>query len=119
VLGLDGSGPESFGEVLDFVVQSRLQEVQITVQTAFPGTPLYERLRRSNRLLRPEAWELCTLFDVNFVPDSMSVEELRSGFRWLAERLYSQEMTRARRNDFKARARAAQARPAGKVGHGS
>ena len=103
VLGLDGSGPESFSDVLDFVVQSRLYEVQITVLTAFPGTPLYERFQSEGRLLQPEAWELCTLFDVNFAPDSMSVEELETGFRWLAEQIYSEEFTKARRQDFRER----------------
>jgi radical SAM superfamily enzyme YgiQ (UPF0313 family) len=68
VLGLDGAGAESFDDVRDFVLDSGLYEVQITVQTAFPATPLYERLRREGRILRDGAWELCTLFDVNFQP---------------------------------------------------
>ena len=55
ILGLDGAGPESFGEILRFVEESGLYEVQITVQTPFPGTPLYERLRREGRILREGA----------------------------------------------------------------
>jgi radical SAM superfamily enzyme YgiQ (UPF0313 family) len=66
ILGLDGTGPESFDDVLRFVRDSGLHEVQITIQTAFPATPLYNRLRREGRILRQGAWELCTLFDVNF-----------------------------------------------------
>ncbi len=73
VLGLDGTGPESFEQVWQFVKASGLYEVQITVMTAFPGTPLYDRLRKEGRLLKENAWELCTLFDVNFRPTSMSV----------------------------------------------
>ncbi|RKZ13614.1 B12-binding domain-containing radical SAM protein [bacterium] len=120
VLGLDGSGKESFAEVLDFVVRSQLYEVQITVQTAFPGTPLYERLLASDRLIEPEAWKFCTLFDVNFVPDAMTVTELEQGFRWLAERIYSEEMTQQRRRRFRERmkAKAAMARPERKAGYG-
>jgi radical SAM superfamily enzyme YgiQ (UPF0313 family) len=110
ILGLDGTGPESFEEVLDFVVQSQLHEVQITVLTPFPGTPLYDRLRSTGRLLEPEAWQLCTLFDVNFVPDGMSVRELETGFRWLAERLYSEEMTHTRRRGFRERLKSLAAR---------
>ena len=41
VLGLDGTDTDSFSEVRDFVRQSGLHEVQVTVQTAFPNTPLY------------------------------------------------------------------------------
>ena len=88
VLGLDGAGPESFEEVLQFVRSSGLYEVQVTVQTAFPGTPLYDRLQREGRIIRDRAWELCTLFDVNFRPTLMSVSELEQGLRHLAHQLY-------------------------------
>jgi radical SAM superfamily enzyme YgiQ (UPF0313 family) len=100
VLGLDHTGPESFDDVFQFVRDSGLYEVQITVLTPFPGTPLYARLRSEHRLIREEAWETCTLFDVNFVPERMSVSELELGFRALAERLYSADETRARRRRF-------------------
>jgi radical SAM superfamily enzyme YgiQ (UPF0313 family) len=100
VLGLDGTGPDSFRQVLDFVQQSGLYEVQVTIQTAFPGTPLYDRLQKSGRLLNETAWELCTLFDVNFRPDGMTVEELENNFLSLVKQLYSAEATRARWESF-------------------
>jgi radical SAM superfamily enzyme YgiQ (UPF0313 family) len=106
VLGLDGMGPESFDGVWDFVRASGLYDVQITVQTAFPGTPLYARLQREGRLLREEAWELCTLFDVNFRPSHMTVAELESGFRQLAALIYSEEATQERRERFRTNYRA-------------
>jgi radical SAM superfamily enzyme YgiQ (UPF0313 family) len=101
VLGLDGTGTESFDQVRDFVRASGLYEVQITIQTAFPGTPLYERLQREGRLLDETAWELCTLFDVNFRPDRMSVRELQDHFVALARDLYSDEATRSRQRAYK------------------
>ena len=101
ILGLDGDTPDVFDEVHDFVRDSGLYEVQITFMTPFPGTPLYERLRREGRLIRERAWELCTLFDINFVPKNMSVAELQSGFLNLGKRLYSAEETNARRDRFK------------------
>lgn len=114
VLGLDGSGPEVFDEVRAFVRSSGLHDVQITIQTAFPGTPLYARLAREGRLLEPLAWERCTLFDVNFLPARMSVEELWSGFRNLAEELYGEVETGRRRGHFAAQLRAAEAASRGK-----
>jgi radical SAM superfamily enzyme YgiQ (UPF0313 family) len=101
VLGLDGSGTESFDEIWNFVRQSMPFDIQITVQTAFPGTPLYERLRSEGRVLRENAWDLCTLFDVNFEPAHMSVAELEAGLRDLGSRIYSEEFTRERRTAFK------------------
>jgi radical SAM superfamily enzyme YgiQ (UPF0313 family) len=100
VLGLDGHGPEIFNDVYDFVEELELFDVQITVQTPFPGTPLYERLEREGRLLYDGSWERCTLFDVNYEPRGMSVDELRTGFRRLGERLYRDDLTKWRRENF-------------------
>lgn len=100
ILGLDDHTPRIFQDVLDFATESSLYEVQITVLTPFPGTPLYDRLLREGRLIEPERWELCTLFDVNYIPARMSVRQLREGLYWLAERLYSRECTEARRRGF-------------------
>jgi len=65
VLGPDGDTPEVFDEIRTFVEESGLFQVQITVLTAFPGTPLYARLASEERLLDETAWEKSTLFDVN------------------------------------------------------
>jgi len=101
ILGLDGDTPEVFENVFHFVKDSGLYEVQITFLTAFPGTPLYQRLQRERRIIRDKAWELCTLFDINIVPKNMTVAELQSGFLGLAKRLYSTEETAERRSKFK------------------
>jgi hypothetical protein len=74
--------------------------------TAFPGTPLYARLKAEGRILRDRAWELCTLFDINFAPKNMSVEQLQSGFLKLAKQLYSAGETQERRANFKRRLKA-------------
>jgi radical SAM superfamily enzyme YgiQ (UPF0313 family) len=111
ILGLDGDTPGIFEEVLDFVRQSGLYEVQITVMTAFPGTPLHARLESEGRIIRERAWEMCTLFDVNFRPANMTVSELEQGFRGLARTLYSAEETRARRRAYWGRLRTSLNRP--------
>ena len=101
ILGLDGQDTTIFNDVFEFVRDSGLYEVQITVMTAFPGTPLHERLAREERIVTPEDWSLCTLFDVNYHPDRMTVKELETGFRDLAERLYSDEFTKRRKANYK------------------
>ncbi|EDY21781.1 conserved hypothetical protein [Chthoniobacter flavus Ellin428] len=105
ILGLDGDTPEVFDEVLRFVRQSGLYEVQVTFLTPFPGTPLYHRLKAEGRILRDRAWDLCTLFDINLQPRQMSVAELQSGFMGLVKELYSAEETATRRRNFKRRYR--------------
>ena len=110
VLGLDNDGPDSFRNVLDFVRDSDLYDVQITMLTAFPGTSLYDRLRREGRLIDEQAWELCTLFDVNYEPKHMTPTELEEQFRWLVVNLYNQEFTDERHGKFRERQAASQVR---------
>ena len=100
ILGLDGQDGSIFREVLEFAEAVSSFDVQITILTAFPGTPLYDRLQREGRILQPEAWQLCTLFDVNFRPTGMTPQELREGIYWLGEQLYGEEATRRRRKGF-------------------
>jgi radical SAM superfamily enzyme YgiQ (UPF0313 family) len=107
ILGLDRHTPEIFEQVLDFAVRHELYDVQITILTPFPGTPLYARLLNEGRILQPGRWDLCTLFDVNHQPAGMSPQQLRQGICWLSERLYSDECTEQRRRGFFNRVRGA------------
>lgn len=103
ITGLDGHTPEIFDQIFEFVRAVELYEVQVTILTPFPGTPLYTRLERERRILAPGDWRRCTLFDVNYRPAGMSPEELADGFRRLVVRLYSKEFTDWRRERFKTR----------------
>jgi radical SAM superfamily enzyme YgiQ (UPF0313 family) len=101
VIGLDGHTPDIFDQVFDYVRDAGLYEVQITILTPFPGTPLYDRLLKEGRILEPRAWNRCTLFDLNYRPSGMTEEELVDGFKQLVVRLYSEEFTQWRRNRFR------------------
>jgi len=101
IIGLDGHTTDIFDQVFEFVKDSELYEVQVTIQTAFPGTPLYERLKKEKRILEKGRWDKCTLFDVNYQPKGMSKEELEIGFKKLVSSLYSKEFTSWRRENFK------------------
>lgn len=105
VLGLDADGPSVFDGVEAFVRASGQFDVQITVMTPFPGTPLYDRLLAEGRLLEPTAWERCSLFDVNFRPLTMSPEELQARALDLGRRLYTEQERTARRRRFHAQRR--------------
>ena len=102
VLGLDGDDVGVFDAVEEFVDAVVPFDVQITVLTPFPATPLYDRLLAEGRILAPGAWERCTLFDVNFRPANMTVDQLEHGLVDLGRRLYSREATDRRRSGFKA-----------------
>lgn len=101
VLGLDGSTGDQFEAIRSFVEETGLYEVQITVMTVFPGTPLYTRMLQEGRLLDETAWEKCTMFDVNVRPDGLTVRELEEGLIDLGRQLYSAEAKQARVNRFR------------------
>jgi len=100
IVGLDSHTPAIFERVRDFARQSELLEVQVTVQTPFPGTPLYARLAREGRLLDDRFWERCTLFDVTYQPKLMSVDDLETGLRWLFGELYNEREFIRRKRTF-------------------
>ena len=100
IIGLDGQTADVFDAVYDFVKETGLYEVQITILTPFPGTALYKRLAETDRLIEPTNWKKCTLFDVNFRPSNMGVEEMRTNFHKLAVKLYSDSFTKWRRHAF-------------------
>lgn len=101
ILGLDGQDAGSFDRVASFVRDSGLYEVQVTLQTPFPGTPLYDRLKREGRLIADDAWEKCTLFDATYEPRGMSVAELESRFHGLIGQLYTDEQVAWRHGAFR------------------
>lgn len=100
ILGLDSQTEASFDAIWRFIQDSGLYEVQLTVLTPFPGTPLYARLAADGRLIEPLAWEKRTLFDITYRPARMTAEQLHRGLLELATKVYSAEATDARRRAF-------------------
>jgi radical SAM superfamily enzyme YgiQ (UPF0313 family) len=81
IVGADGETRASLDRLTSFLLQCPLADVQVTIQTPFPGTALHRRLQKAGRLLPERGWSFCTLFDVTYQPDAMSVAELEAGFR--------------------------------------
>ena len=100
VLGLDGDTEEVFDLIPRFVEETALYDVQVTVQTPFPGTPLYSRLLASGRLIEPRNWRKCSLFDVNFHPKNMTATRLEQRFHELVKLMYTDEAIAARHRRF-------------------
>lgn len=107
IVGLDAHTDQVFEDIFNFVRETELFDVQITLPTPFPGTPMYDQYAREGRLTYPTNWQRYTLFDLNFRPMRMTEMQLVEGFRNLMKRLYSQEFTRWRRDRFRRHYRAA------------
>ncbi|TWU47335.1 Ribosomal protein S12 methylthiotransferase RimO [Rubripirellula tenax] len=79
IVGADGETRQSIERLGDFLETAPFGEVQLTLQTPFPGTSMYRSLRQSGRLLEGD-FSRYTLFDVVYHPDLMTADELRSAF---------------------------------------
>ena len=100
ILGLDNQDENIFDEVFNFANELEIYDVQITVLTPFPNTILHKELIAQGRMIEDKAWQKCTLFDLNFVPQNMSVDALKKGFKYLSSKLYSDEQVAWRRRNF-------------------
>jgi Radical SAM superfamily/Domain of unknown function (DUF4070) len=53
IFGFDSDGPDLFAKTLDFVVETGLVGGDPSFLMAMPGTPLWDRMRRTRRLIEP------------------------------------------------------------------
>ena len=85
VFGYDEDTVDSFDRSLDFAMKAKLFLANFNPLTPMPGTPLYERLDREQRL-RYRAWWIDPSYrygDAIFNPRGMSADELTAGCRRL------------------------------------
>jgi len=88
VLGHDADGPDVFRETLDFLLAARVDALQATVLTPFPGTPLYSEMEAAGRIVDRD-WSHYDFRHVVFEPKMMRRETLQAGHDWLLARFYS------------------------------
>lgn len=97
IVGADGETRESIDGLVAFIMNGPFADVQITLQTPFPGTGLYKRLKKQGRILEERGWASYTLFDVTFQPDQLSISDLEAAFAEAVGQIYSAEATSRRR----------------------
>lgn len=85
VVGFDQDTPDVFEAHLNFVRQTRVVTVMLSMLSAIPKTGLHLRLAAEGRLDPDDEPK----FGTNVLPLNMSREQLRDGFRWLMNELYS------------------------------
>ncbi len=89
VFGFDNDTPAIFGETLDFLEETGVQNATFNILTPYPGTPLFERLEAQGRILTRDWVKYNGRTDVVYQPHQMSVDELLAGYRYANRRFYS------------------------------
>ncbi len=82
MFGADDDTMETFEQTLEFIIDSGIDAVQLSIQTPLPGTVLYQELAENNRILLndyPKDWEAYNVFEPVFQPANMTPAELYGG----------------------------------------
>lgn len=75
VFGFDSDTKHTIQEVVDFVQSTHIDLPRYAIQTPFPGTPLYHRLKAEGRIIT-EDWTLYDGQHAVYHPKKMSASEL-------------------------------------------
>ncbi|MFH0781965.1 MAG: radical SAM protein [Pseudomonadota bacterium] len=82
IFGADEDNLDVFRTTLDFIVDSGIDAVQLSIATPMPGTALYQELSEQRRLLLtdyPGDWEAYNIFEPVFQPAQFSPGALYTG----------------------------------------
>jgi radical SAM superfamily enzyme YgiQ (UPF0313 family) len=88
VYGFDRDTPAAFQTTLDFAREARLNILQVSPLTPYPGTELFARFRAEGRDLDPD-WSRYDLFHPTFTPMRMTRQELQDGMARVRREFYS------------------------------
>lgn len=103
VFGYDTDDADVFPRTVDFAIRQKFFLAAFNHLVPFPGTALYERLRRENRLLN-DPWWLSPDYrfgDVAFAPKTMSAESLARRCYDARSAFFSASSVLARAWDFR------------------
>ncbi len=89
VVGFDHDTPAVFENTWNFVRESGLDSVSLTILTPYPETPQRAELIRDGRLLPNVPWRYYDTAHVTFNPALMTADQLREGYDWLCRKVYS------------------------------
>jgi len=91
IVGFDEDDASTLDTIADFAIENYLYAIGVTVLTPLPGTRLRERLEKEGRIAE-RSWENYTCYDVNFVPNKMTKDELEKGVVQIYEKVTARDV---------------------------
>ncbi len=90
IVGFDTDDSNVFKLQRDFLLETGITVASLGMLEAYKGTKLWERLEKEGRLISsPIEHDYLTTASQNFIPKSMTPEELRKGYISLLKEVYS------------------------------
>ncbi len=87
VFGFDSDTKEVFEKTLEWLIKNRIESVTSHILTPYPGTKLYRKIVKENRIIDFNLSNYNTS-NVVFKPKNMTAEELKDGYLWLYKEFY-------------------------------
>lgn len=78
IFGFDSDKRNVFDETVDFAIKNKINAVQFSILTPFPGTRLFEKLKKEKRIFDFN-WDNYDAAHCVFKPKNMNPEELQMG----------------------------------------
>jgi len=88
VFGDDSDHKYTFSKTLQFLYDARVDALQATIMTPFPGTQLFIELDKNKRIIDYN-WQNYDFSHVVFEPKNMSISTLKNGHDWILTEFYS------------------------------
>lgn len=89
VFGFDSESIGVFSNTIKFAESAKLNLASFHILTPYPGTKLYDRFKKENRITHDKEWHLFDTAHVVFRPQNMSEAQLYNGFCWSIREFYS------------------------------
>ncbi len=87
MFGFDTDDKDIFKRTVEIIKEIDLDDVNLYILTPYPGTALYEQLKKEGRLLQDKDRSNYGWANAVFKPKNMSPEELERGVQWAYEEL--------------------------------
>lgn len=88
ILGYDYDNESVFEKILNFINDTNMMSAQINILSVYPGTRLYERLKKEGRIADVD-WSKRSRDSVSFAPKHISPDMLLEGYYWLLREVFS------------------------------
>lgn len=92
IIGNDFESSTYYKQLADFLINSNIDIVQISILTPLPGTALMEQLEKEGRLLYetfPQDWDKYRFSYVVHRPKGIEVDQVYKGDNYIKNRIYS------------------------------
>ena len=87
VFGMDDDADDVFRRTVDWAIERGITTATFHIQTPYPGTRLYSRMLREERMVTHN-WDLFDTRHVVYKPARLSPEALKAGYDWAYREFY-------------------------------